>query len=61
MIVVVGTYPGRLSKLTMKVSIMPMEVKDEGEWGEKKQLRQRNTPKALQKSAGWCEDKKYLI
>lgn len=61
MIVVLGTYPRRLSKLTMKVSIMPMKVEDEGEWREKKQLRQNNTPKTFPKSSGWYDDKKHFI
>lgn len=49
MIVVLGTYAGRLSKLTMKVSIMPMEVEDEGEWGRKSSSDREILQKHFQK------------
>lgn len=45
----------------MRVSVCVCVGGGRGEVGGQKQLRQRKTPKALPKSAGWCEDNKYLI
>lgn len=66
MIVVLGTYPGRLSKLTMKLSIIAMEVEDEGEcvcvgrWGAKAAQTEKNSKSTSQKCR-LGEDNKYLI